>query len=112
MIEINIAQEFTIAPGARNRTEGLFSGEDFRETILEPKFLLAVKNNEKLAVNLDGGYGYATSFLEESFGGLARIHGVQPVLDILVIISEDDQSLIENIQDYIIDCQTTKYRKG
>lgn len=112
MIEINIAHDFTIAPGARNRTEGLFSGEEFREIILEPMFLLAVKNNEKITVNLDGGYGYATSFLEESFGGLARIYGVQQVLNKLIIISEDDLSLIENIQDYINDCQTTKYHKG
>ena len=34
MILINICNDFTDTPGARYRSEGDFSGEEFRETIL------------------------------------------------------------------------------
>jgi len=101
MILINICKDFTDTPGARYRSEGDFSGEEFREEILIPKYLEAVKQKEKLKIELDGGYGYATSFLEESFGGLARIYDIQEVLDILLFVSEDEPSLIEEITEYV-----------
>ena len=40
--------------------------------ILYPKFLEAIDSKKILTVDLDGGYGYGSSFLEESFGGLVR----------------------------------------
>ena len=60
---IRIATDFTETPGARYRNEGDFSGEEFRESILEPKFLEAKNKGEQLTIDLDGGYGYPTSFL-------------------------------------------------
>lgn len=72
MITINIATDYTKTPGGRFISEGEYSGQDFREKVLKPKFLQALENNDQLTVILDGGYGYATSFLEEAFGGLAR----------------------------------------
>ena len=101
MIVINISKEFTDTPGARYKTEGDFSGELFRETILIPKYTEAIAAKEQLKIELDGGYGYATSFLEESFGGLARIYNIQEVLDTLVFVSEDEPGLIEEITGYI-----------
>ena len=101
MILINICNDFTDTPGARYRSEGDFSGEEFRETILIPKYEEAVKSKQQLKIELDGGYGYATSFLEESFGGLARIYQIQEVLDTLLFVSEDEPSLIEEITEYI-----------
>ena len=101
MILINICKDFTDTPGARYRSEGDFSGEEFREKILIPKYLEAVEGKEKLTIELDGGFGYATSFLEESFGGLARIYDVQEILNILIFVSEDEPSLIEEITEYI-----------
>ena len=101
MILINICNDFTDTPGARYRSEGDFSGEEFRETILIPKYEEAVKSKQQLKIELDGGYGYATSFLEESFGGLARIYQIQEVLDTLLFVSEDEPSLIEEITGYI-----------
>ena len=98
---IRIATDFTETPGARYRNEGDFSGEEFRESILEPKFLEAKNKGEQLTIDLDGGYGYPTSFLEEAFGGLARKHGVASVLETLVFVSRDEPSLIDEIQEYI-----------
>ncbi len=99
---INIAQDYTKTPGGRFITEGNFSGEDFRKRILEPKFLEAQQNGEKLTVILDGGYGYATSFLEEAFGGLARDLHDKSILNI-ELISEEEPSLVEKILSYIRD---------
>jgi len=55
----------------------------------------------KLLVDLDGGYGYATSFLEEAFGGLARLHGSEGVSKTLIFRSEEEPYLIEAIARFI-----------
>jgi len=107
-MEIKISEVFTKTPGARFKGDGDFSGEEFRDTILLPHFQKAVENNEKLTIDLDGGYGYATSFLEESFGGLARKHSPKQVLDTLLFKSEDEPSLVDEIMRYINNANKTK----
>lgn len=102
MITINIATDYTKTPGGRFISEGEYSGQDFREKVLRPKFLQALENNDQLTVILDGGYGYATSFLEEAFGGLAREMRNSKIKDI-IIISEEEPQLISKIQQYITD---------
>ena len=57
---------------------------------------------------MDGGYGYATSFLEESFGGLARKYTPEEVFKIIKFISEDEPSLVSAITRYIQDANKTK----
>ena len=100
-MRINICEDFTNTPGARYKSEGPFSGEEFRETLLEPKFNEAKVNRDKLIVDLDGGYGYPTSFLEEAFGGLARIYGSKEVLSVIELVSEDEPAIIDEIKGYI-----------
>ena len=102
MITINIATDYTKTPGGRFISEGEYSGQDFREKVLKPKFLQALENNDQLTVILDGGYGYSTSFLEEAFGGLAREMRNSKIKDI-IIISEEEPQLISKIQQYITD---------
>lgn len=102
MITINIARDYTKTPGGRLMSEGEFSGEHFREKILAPKFLEAKEKGEQLKVILDGGYGYPTSFLEEAFGGLARKLKDNSIRDI-IIISEEEPSLVDKIRVYIQD---------
>lgn len=102
---IKISTEFSETPGARLRSEGKFSGEEFRDDILKNKFLEACKLGEKLVVDLDGGYGYPTSFLEEAFGGLARIYGAKEVNNCLVFVTKDEPSLEEEIRGYILDAK-------
>lgn len=102
MITINVAKEFTDAPGARYRCEGDFSGEEFREDFLEPRFFQAVNEGKKLFIDLDGGYGYATSFLEETFGGLARKYkDKDKILSTIVLKSDDEPGLIDDIIEYV-----------
>lgn len=102
MIIVNIAADYTRTPGGRFASEGKYSGEDFREKVLKPKFLESLQDNEGLTVILDGGYGYATSFLEEAFGGLAR-EFMNEKLKEIIIISEEEPPLIAKVKQYIED---------
>ncbi len=66
-VMISIAKDFTDTPGGRNRTDGPYSGERFRDDVLVP----ALERGE-VEVDLDGVLGFGSSFLEEAFGGLVR----------------------------------------
>lgn len=100
---ISIAKEYTNTPGARYRKDGKFSGEEFREKFLEPEFLSG--SNTKMLVDLDGTEGYATSFLEEAFGGLARKVGKAIVKERISFKSDEDPSLIDEAIQYIDDVE-------
>ena len=105
---IKVVTDFTETPGARYESQGPNSGEQFRNEILYPKFIEAEKNNEELIVNLDGGYGYGSSFLEESFGGLVRKLANEKFTNIsyvkkIKIISHDNPVWVEKIARYIDD---------
>ncbi len=100
-LTINIAAEFSRFPGARYKQDGLHSGEEFREKLLKPRFVIALEQKRKLLVNLDGAEGYATSFLEEAFGGLAREYSANQVLNHLELQSTDEPLLVEEIKTYI-----------
>jgi hypothetical protein len=99
-ITINISEDFSETPGARHRTDGDFSGQEFFEDILEIKFN-SLKKNEILIIDLDGTDGYATSFLDEAFGGLARKYNKDVVLKKLKFISNEEPFLIDEIKSYI-----------
>jgi hypothetical protein len=105
---LNIKIDFSEKPGPRFRKQGPKSGEEFREDVLEPRFLEAQKKGDIILIDLDGGYGYGTSFLEESFGGLARIHGVESVLRTLRFKSEEEPFLVQDVQRYIRECKGKK----
>jgi len=103
LITINSAQEFSDAPGSRYKKDGDFSGEEFREKFLEEHFK-DQSSDEKIQIILDGAEGYATSFLEEAFGGLARIFGKEKCLKRLEFVSNENELLIAEIINYINTC--------
>jgi len=102
-IKIKISKDFSRTPGPRYIHEGNFSGEDFREKILYPKLLSALSNKQSLEVNLDGTAGYGTSFLEESFGGLIRVHHLDynNISNTLILVSEEEDYLIDDVKVYL-----------
>jgi len=103
--EINIARDYSPTPGSRLEREGEWSGEIFRNNILHPKLMKAQSEGNKLIVILDGTAGYGTSFLEEAFGGLIRVHKMNynELKSTLEIISEEEDYLVSDIQEYIKD---------
>ena len=99
---LNIAKEFSDVPGPRSPDEGPYSGEEFRDKLLLPRFEEAERRGEELVVVLDGASGYGTSFLEESFGGLVRkLQSIERVSKTVVIESEDEPYLRNDVARYI-----------
>jgi hypothetical protein len=96
-----VAQQYSQTPGARYRTDGIFSGQEFYEEHLKELFENAIGTKTKLIINLDGTDGYATSFLDEAFGRLAQDFGVKSVFDNIEIISEEEPDLLDEINEYI-----------
>lgn len=101
MIIINVANDFSDTPGGRFEKDGKFSGEEFRDEILIPKYIEAKSKNERLQINLDGCFGFPSSFLDEVFGGLARKEKSKKILEIIDIISFDEPRLIDDINKYV-----------
>ncbi len=101
LVRIHIAKDFSDTPGGRYRTDGEASGQQFREEQLKPRFLQAQSEGTHLEIDLDGAEGYATSFLEEAFGGLAREFGAQQVLRTLRLTCKDEPMLVKEIHSYI-----------
>lgn len=99
-----IAETYTDAPGGRYIKDGPFSGEHFRDTVLIP-LLKGLPKGEKLQIDFDGAFGYPKSFLEEVFGGLARILGAREVIDVLRFKSDDEPDIIKKVVRYINDAQ-------
>lgn len=105
---IKVAEDYTDTPGARYYTQGPYPGEEFRDILLYPKYLECFQNNEILTVDLDGGYGYGSSFLEEAFGGLIRRlkeekKDYKKPIELIKIISNDEISWISKIDKYMKD---------
>ena len=90
---ITIATDFTDAPGARYRTDGEKSGQEFYEDHLKIKFEEALKDNAILTIDLDGTWGYPSSFISEVFGRLGKEYGASIVLKHIHIKSDEDKDL-------------------
>lgn len=105
---IRIAKDFSETPGPRAKDEGDFSGDEFLENILRPAYVQAVKEGSTLTIDLDGTEGYATSFLEATFGGLAREFDAAEILKVITFKSDDEPFLINEIEGYIADARHTR----
>ncbi len=95
---VNIAKEYSTTLGGRWIRLGEFSGEDFFNKILEPMYLRSKKENSILTVELDGTTGYPSSFLDQSFGELARKYGKDNVKNTI----EFKAKVFSWVADYII----------
>jgi hypothetical protein len=104
-LTLSVAKQFSTTPGPRKEEEGEYSGENFLNNLLLPNFKLALQSSSVLTVDLDGTAGYATSFLEAAFGGLARIYDPQTVIKHIDFKSNDEPYLIDEIKSYIAEAQ-------
>lgn len=69
---IDLARDFSPYPGGRFKTDGPFSGEEFREAVLAP----ALASAGPVVIRIEGVRGLPVSFLEEAFAGFMRKHRV------------------------------------
>ena len=88
VLYINIGREFSPMPIGRFRTHGDTSGQAFRENILYPKICEAIKNKDTLEADPKGMVILNAVFLEESFGGLVREHGMKELSSGFVFAEE------------------------
>lgn len=105
-IKIKISEDFTDTPGARDRIDGDFSGEVFLENLLLPKFEKAVSENCLLVIDLEGAWGYPSSFISASFGKLSVLKGKKIVLKHIKFVSEDNPARIDKFTNEIINPET------
>lgn len=94
---ISIAKEFKDNPGARERADGPNSGQEFLEDILLARFNKAVDNNYILLIDLDGVWGYPSSFISGSFGKLSMDRGADLLLKHLQFKSDMNPMRIEKV---------------
>lgn len=95
--DLSIARDFTRYPAGRFRSDGPYSGEQFRDDFLVP----AMEKGESVSIDLDGVRGFGSSFLEEAFGGLVR-KGYSPEIVLSTFtLKSSDPTLIAEIHDYI-----------
>jgi hypothetical protein len=94
---IVIAEEFADDPGAREEKDGENSGERFYSDFLHPRFLNARKGNYLLRVDLDGVFGYPSSFVSGSFGKLSTTYGADEVLKFINFKSDRRPVRIDKI---------------
>ena len=92
-IKFHVAKEYSRYPGGRLEIHGPYSGEDFRKKILTPLF----NNYNNVCIDLSGTMGYGSSFLDESFGELGKIYGIDAIRKRLTLISDDDPLLVEMV---------------
>lgn len=73
VVYYDFAKDFSKNPGLRFRRLSDFSGEEFREDVLEKIF----QENKKIIINIDGiESSLGSSFLSEAFGNLAVKYGI------------------------------------
>ena len=70
-MDLNVATEFYRRPLGRDRSQGTYTGEAFRDDVLIKK-INSLAPNEKLYIDFTGVTMSGSSFLEEAFGGLVR----------------------------------------
>lgn len=111
ILTVIAVKDFTLTPGGRYVTDGKYSGEEFLNTLLKPAFENALKDGSEILVDLDGTEGYPTSFLEESFGGLARLYPDKQILNFISIKSDEEPIVIEEVKGYIRDANNIPRNK-
>lgn len=97
-LRICVREDFSDSPGARYKKDGPYSGEQFYEELLLPKYKEAREKNLKLVIDLDGVWGYPSSFVSGSFGRLSIAYGAKEVLDTIRFLSEESSTREERIK--------------
>lgn len=98
---LRITEEFGDTIGARDYEDGDYSGKEFYDKFLLPRFEQAAKNSYVLLIDIDGVWGWPSSFVSGSFGLLSQEKGSQKVLAHLKFKCDSNPMKIEKAK-YII----------
>lgn len=89
---------------------GKEDGEIFYQTVLKPVFERTTPYS-RIHIDLDGCYGYPSSFLDAVFGNLCFDFGLQKVIQRTIIVSNDQPGLIDYIISHMNKVDIEKERK-
>ena len=105
--KISISKDFSIVPLGRFIDDSDFNGTTFRLKFLIP----ALAAHKHVQIDLDNTEGYGSSFLEEAFGGLVRLHYFtkEELAERLTFISEEDPTVVDEIRQYIAEAKPEKH---
>lgn len=92
-----IANEFADTAGARDYDDGDFSGKEFYDKFLLGRFNLAVEGKYILLIDIDGFWGWPSSFVSGSFGLLSETFGSDLVLQHLRFKSDKNPLKIDKV---------------
>lgn len=82
----------------RTPEDGPWCGQNYREQVLVPAF----RDYEFVYIDLEGHNRFHTSWLEEAFGGLHRVHGHKPSeLERRIILIGGPSSVRTDIRLYL-----------
>ena len=96
---IAVVDSFSRSPAGRHRTDGPFSGERFREEFLVPALR---QDSSMFLVDLRGALTLGSSFLDEAFGGLVRVHRFSPrELKRRMSVSADLDMYVSKVWSYV-----------
>ena len=100
MFKLSLLKDFSKTPGPRSKTEGDFSGEEFRDLLIS-RMKESIQEDETLVLDLDGTAGINHPFIEGAFKGLVtkEIFTLKQLQDTLHIVSDEDTELINFIWD-------------
>lgn len=89
--------DFSKTPFGRYYSDGIHSGQAFRDEHLIP----LIEKYDLINLELDGVFGYGSSFLEEVFGGLVRAgYSYEYLTNSINIITKDEHYRLE-INEYM-----------
>ena len=91
--------DFTEYPALRYYKLSDDSGEAFYHEKLNNAFKSSYEKGEKLTVDLDNTAGYPPSFIDEAFGNLVYDFGQNVILEFLIIKSDEEPDLIEELKN-------------
>lgn len=100
---IKIVKDFSYTPGPRYISEGPYSGELFRKTVLMPVLQKAFETGEKIIIDLDGTAGLGRSFLEEISGGLIREERIpyKKINDLIEFVATEEPYYKERVTHFL-----------
>lgn len=103
-IQISIAKDFSVYPGARYKRDGNHSGEQFYEEILKPKLSSIWDDPKKdVMIDLDGTFGFASSFISEVFIRVVKDFKDKAIIKKKLKFKSNDEPLLVNAILDIID---------
>lgn len=92
---IKISDDFTKYPGARYRSDGKFSGEEFYEDHFKVALDKVLKDEQQsLIIDFDGTFGYPSSFISEVFTRFAKEYDADKLIDQKINFKSDDEPLL------------------